>query len=81
MRFYTNGDMPFMIESERYCAVVPGEWNEIKILVEGSLVEVYINDRVAMSARMFDYADGGFGVYTNDCAASFAGIRLRKAAD
>lgn len=76
-RNFRNGDMPFMIESERFCPVVPGVWNEIKILIEGSLVEVYINDRIAMSARMFDYTTGAFGVYTNDCAASFADIELR----
>ena len=31
--------------------------------MQGSVLEVYVNDQVAMSARMFDINGDGFGVY------------------
>ena len=46
------------------------------IIVEGTVAEVYINDQVAMSVRMFDHKEGYFGLYTQNTTVNFENIRL-----
>lgn len=64
------------VDVERYCPVIPGEENKLMILFEGSVLEVYVNDKVAMSARMFDRREGDFGIYTHNALVRFGKIRL-----
>lgn len=61
---------------ERYCPLVPLQTNRMTVLVQGSVLEVYVNDKVAMSARMFDYKSGNFGIYTHNTTVEFSEIRL-----
>ena len=63
---------------ERYCPLVPGEKNKLLLIVEGSVLEVYVNDRVAMSARMFDFKDGEIGLYAQHTSVKFEKIKLFK---
>lgn len=72
------GDMQFMVESERYCPLQPGEWNDVDIIVEGSVAEVYVNDKVAMSVRMFDYKKGYFGIYASDTVIEVKDVQLTE---
>ena len=64
------------VEVERWCPVVPGEKNKLLILFEGSVLEVYVNDKVAMSARMFDRREGDFGIFTHNTSVCFEEIGL-----
>ncbi len=41
------------IEVERQCTLKENEKNHVMILLEGSILEVYVNDKVAMSTRLF----------------------------
>ncbi len=65
-------------ETERYCPIVPGEENKLLILFEGSVLEVYINDRVAMSARMFDRKEGDLGIFTHNTSVNFQNVKLYR---
>ena len=53
-----------------------GEKNKLLILFEGSVLEVYVNDKVAMSARMFDRREGDFGIFTHNTSVCFEEIGL-----
>lgn len=64
------------IQNERYCPLRPGYQNHMSILIDGSVVQVYINDRVAMSTRMFDHTDGLLGIYTQHTVVAFENIRV-----
>lgn len=64
------------VDVERYCPLTAGQKNRVTIIVEGSVLEVYVNDKVAMSARMFDHKQGRFGLYAKDTAVKFGNIRL-----
>lgn len=66
-----------MIDSERPIELDDGAWHKLSIIVEDTIVIVYL-DGVAMSARMYDYREGGFGIYCNECGASFKDIRLYR---
>lgn len=64
------------VDVERYCPIKAGEKNKAIVIVEGSVLEVYVNDKVAMSARMFDHKQGKFGFYAKDTKVKFNNIRL-----
>lgn len=74
-RNFRPGDNYYMVDSERFLSLSDGEWHSMDIYIQGTVAEVYI-DGVAMSVRMYDYTTGGFGVYVNECGASFKNIRL-----
>ena len=40
------------------------------------MLEVYVNDKVAMSARMFDRREGDFGIFTHNTSVCFEEIGL-----
>ena len=64
------------VDVERYCPIVVGQTNTLTVICEGSVLEVYVNDRVAMSARMFDHVDGDFGLYAKDTQVTFEDVKL-----
>lgn len=71
-----NSTLHIQVDVERYCPVIPGEKNKLLIIAEGSVLEVYVNDKIAMSARMFDFKEGCFGLYSHNTAVSFENIKL-----
>lgn len=61
---------------ERYCPLTAGEKNHMTVIVEGSVAEVYVNDRVAMSVRMFDHKEGRFGLFAQNTTVRFENVAL-----
>jgi beta-fructofuranosidase len=70
------GDVPFMVELERPIRLSPGKPVELKVLLDGSICEVYANDKVAMSGRLYNRYTGGWGVFVNEGIAHFKDARL-----
>ena len=64
-----------LTDVERYCPLESNKENKIIIIAEGSVIEVYVNDRVAMSTRTFDFR-GNFGLYTQSTVVDFTNIKL-----
>lgn len=64
------------VEVERYCPLVPGQKNTLLMILENSVLTVYVNDRVAMSTRMFDHSGGSLGLYAHNTEVLFENIRL-----
>ena len=64
------------VDTERYCPLQVGEGNHVTIIVEGSVMELYVNDRVAMSARMFNHTEGCFGLYAQNTTVFFENIQM-----
>lgn len=60
-----SGDVPFAIETERPVPLSPGV-HSIDVVMDGSVLVAVIDDRVALSARIYDHADGGIGVFAAD---------------
>jgi len=63
------------VDVERNCSLRIGEENKITILIQDSVLEVYVNDEVAMGARMFDLK-GDFGVYTMSTEVEYKNITV-----
>ena len=66
------------VDVERYCPLVPGEKNTLLMIVEDSVRTVYVNDKVAMSCRMFDHRNGAVGLYAHNTEVIFENIRICK---
>lgn len=73
-RWPRPGDQAFMLE--RPLAVRPEEPVELKILVDDTVVEVYVNDAVALSTRAYDHQAGDWGLFVYEGRASFDGCQL-----
>lgn len=63
------GDKPYMPELERPLVLVAGQPIQLKLYIEGSVCEVYINDTVAMSARLYNLKAGQWGVFASEGSA------------
>jgi len=68
------GDVPFMIELERPFAQKPHKPIDVKVLVDGSIGEIYLGGQVAMSTRMYDLKQGRWGVFVNEGTAHFRNL-------
>ncbi len=49
---------------------------EIKVVIDGSILIVYFNEEVALSARVYDLSDGRLGIYTIAGEVEFKNIEL-----
>ena len=70
------GDVPFWVELERPLSLIPGRPVELKVVVDGSICEVYANAKVAMSTRIYNRHTGQWGVFVNEGLAHFSNARL-----
>lgn len=70
------GDKPQMAELERLLALPPNAPVRLTLYVNGTLCEVYVNDEVAMSARMYDHKAGQWGLFATNGVVEFGEVRL-----
>lgn len=71
-----KGDNPFMVELERPLELLPGRPCELKVFVDDTICEVYANDKVAMSSRLYDLKEGRWGFFVSEGAARLDGFQL-----
>lgn len=55
------GDVPYQVETQR--RLPKGNVYQIKLIREGDISVLYINDEVALSTRMYNHQQGKIGVY------------------
>ena len=61
-----RGDLPYMVELERPIRVQPGKPVQVTIYIDGTLCEVYLDQQVAMSARMYNHLVGNWGLFVSE---------------
>lgn len=76
-RWPRPGDQPFSVELERSLSLPADTPVELKVLVEGSVCEVYVNHEAALSTRLYDHPQGGWGVFCEEGSAAFVQTTLR----
>lgn len=64
------------VDLERPLALTPDQEHEVKILLDGSVGEIYVNDQIALSTRLYDLPAGDLACYVTDGAARFEHIVL-----
>lgn len=78
IRMYEDGGkmFPYEVEMERPIVLHAGMDYHIKIFVQDTILEVYVNDEVALSSRMFNYTGRRFGLFVAEGDALFKNIKL-----
>jgi len=71
-----KGDVPFMVEIERPLQVEAGKPVQMTIYVDGTLCEVYVDNQVAMSARMYNHLVGNWGLFVSEGCVTFSDVQL-----
>lgn len=66
----------YHFEGERYIPIAPGEKHHLTVIIEDSVLEVYIDNAVAQSSRMYDHTGAGWGLFATNSTVDFTGIRL-----
>ena len=69
--------MPYEIELERPLALQPNCDYALKLVIDETICEIYINDQVAMSARMYDIQQGELACFALDGEVSFDDIVIK----
>lgn len=70
-----SGDVPFAPELERQLPNASGRYH-LRIVVDGTICVTYVNDQVAMSARMYDRRRGALGLFVGEGAATFTNVTI-----
>ncbi|MCC6497718.1 MAG: GH32 C-terminal domain-containing protein [Propionibacteriaceae bacterium] len=70
-----SGDVPFAPELERQLPATGGRYT-LRIVVDGTICVTYVNDQVAMSARMYDRRAGSLGFFVGEGAATFTNVSI-----
>jgi beta-fructofuranosidase len=60
-----------MTGMERPVSFEPNRSVNLTVLVDDTIGEVYINDHLAMSTRMYDFHGGSWGVFVQQGSARF----------
>ena len=64
------------VEMERPIMLAPHTDYKVRAFVQDTLLEVYVADQMALSARMYDYTGRKFGLFVTEGSASFKNIKL-----
>ena len=66
------------IDIERYADIATGCWHSLTILLDGTAVTAYLDDMVALSARMYDYTGNRIIPFVSDGIAKFRNLRISE---
>ena len=69
--------LPHEVELERPLALSPDRQHAFKLVIEDSVCELYLDDQVAMSARMYDLQDGQLVFFAVDGEVTFENISVK----
>jgi beta-fructofuranosidase len=70
-----SGDVPFVAELERPLGPSGGRY-DLTVVVDGTCCVAYVNDEVALSARIYDHRTGGLGLFVGDGSATFTEVSI-----
>jgi hypothetical protein len=55
----------------------PHERDKVQLFVQGSILEVFVNDQVCLATRMYDWREGRLGLIVDNGQASFSRFDVR----
>ncbi len=70
------GDQPYMVGLERAVSLQPGTEVELQVYINETLCEIYLNQQVALSVRMYNHSEGEWGVFASEGCVKFSKTRL-----
>jgi beta-fructofuranosidase len=76
-QWYLDGDKPFVVELERPYRMTHVESVRIKLVIDGDICVLYVDDTVAMTTRTYDLKQDGWSFFAFDGTITLRNIRLR----
>ncbi len=70
------GDIPFMVELERPLKLLPNVPITLQVFVDGTVCEIYVDGKVALSARLYNLSTGGWGLFVQEGCTVFENLRV-----
>ncbi len=70
------GDIPQWVELERPLPLKAEVPVTLKVFVDGTICVVYADDKIAMSTRLYDLAQGDWGVFVTEGSAQFTNVAI-----
>lgn len=67
---------PYEVEMERPLSPFTGNTFHMDVLVDGSILVVYVDNRIALGTRMFDRQGDKFGLFVSEGQARFTNVKL-----
>nr|WP_154894236.1 glycoside hydrolase family 32 protein [Paenibacillus xylanexedens] len=67
---------PYEVELERPVQLVPNRPYEIKVYIDHSICEIYVDDEIAMSARMYDILQGKLGLFVSQGSSQISNVKI-----
>lgn len=67
---------PYEVELERPINLTPDKEYEFKVFIDDTICEFYIDDKVALSTRIYDIKEGKWGVFVSEGEADFKALSL-----
>jgi len=74
-QWQVSGDIAHQVELERRVEIAPGR-HHLTVVVDGTACIAYLDDEVAMSARIYDRRDGCLGLFVGEGDVAFTGISI-----
>jgi beta-fructofuranosidase len=68
---------PCEVELERPVSLQSDQECRLTLILDDSVCEVYLNDQVAMSARLYDRQQGNLGFFVADGEATFSHLLVK----
>ena len=68
--------LPNMTELERPLMLIDGKDYNITIIIDKTICEIYVNDDIAMSSRMYDLSSNLWGIFSIGKNTNISGITL-----
>ena len=72
----TVSDSSFIPGHERHIKLKPGETYSLKVFVEDDVCVAYLNNKVALTSRIYNLKQGKFGLFINEGKASFEQVKI-----
>jgi len=70
------GDVPFITGFERPLKLTPGEPIELQVILDGTIAEIYVAGKIAMSARLYKPNAGQLGVFSDEGTVTFSKLGI-----
>jgi len=70
------GDFPFVAGLERPIELIPGQKYNIKVIIDETIGVVYLDNKVAMNIRLYNFPKGRWGIFVSEGNATFDNIGI-----
>ena len=67
---------PYEVELERPLPMSTGKSFHVDVIADGTILEAYVDGKIALGTRMYDQTGGCFGLYASDGKAVFWDIKV-----